>query len=555
MKAIRLAPAISILFLCFSFAACGSVGDGDKDVEISTDTVEDSGSTEDEGAPPTDEGPATDEGQTSACTDGCDEFSACDESTGECLFLLSGGMDCADGAECLSGTCEGSCGCDGNNGDYCHFGDTYCDDTGFCVEQQVGYSDCESGAECLSGGCTNDLCHCSAGECSEAQYCAEDGLCTDRKLGGLGCTKASECASHVCDNGICACNSEVGCPLQQVCEAGKCKFEGSVISLCSICSADQYCCELSLSDFCEPLGMVICNDRRAVDEACPNNSICDSGFCIKTGNGEVIETDLLNLSVEMGKCGCLINADCASGNCNTNTNECVGGAPLEICEACNPETDVCVSGASCLTTGVTSACVDYNTLNYGDTCCKTAQCKGSMMCADNGNGKKCYQGYGQACGPSNNCALGAATGIPAEDVATFCIPGLQVCNPSACVPGVGLCGPFDCVPTGSIEISYEDDEVNLPGPPIAHPAIRAALGNIWEEGEVFDPSVPFEDLLAGTPLPPALFWLPAVLQELATAHACMAPGTIPQGKHCLGTNHCQEGLTCKGLPFWAICLP
>jgi hypothetical protein len=168
--------------------------------------------------------------------------------------------------------------------------------------------------------------------------------------------------------------------------------------------------------------------------------------------------------------------------------------------------------------------------------------------------KKCYQGYGQACSPGKSCFYGAmADGIagpPEGDVGSICIPGLQVCNPSPCVPGLGLCGVYSCNPTGSIEISYEDDEVELPGDEALWSTWRTALSQIWDEGEIFDPSVPFTQIL-----PPKLLWLAPLLTEFAQAHACINPGSLSQGKVCIGTNHCEEGLTCKGFPFWSICVP
>jgi hypothetical protein len=70
--------------------------------------------------------------------------------------------------------------------------------------------------------------------------------------------------------------------------------------------------------------------------------------------------------------------------------------------------------------------------------------------------------------------------------------------------------------------------------------LKPLVDLFWDEGDIFDPSAP-----------PAA--LPASLA--LEAHACINPGSLSQGKACIGTNHCEEGLTCKGFPFWSICVP
>ena len=260
----------------------------------------------------------------------------------------------------------------------------------------------------------------------------------------------------------------------------------------------------------------------------------------------------------MGTCGCLTNSDCPSGHCNTDTKQCTGLTPSAICDSCDVEANNCDNGATCVanSTGTYPKCIIANSLNYGESCCKTQQCKGSAKCVDHGQGKKCYQGYGQACSPTKQCFYGSSVpgifGPPEGDVGSVCVPLLpfyNVCNPSPCIPGAGLCGIYSCNPTGTIEISYSDNEVSPP--PVADAtwnAVKNVLSSIWDEGETFDPSI-------SVVLPPELALFQPFLVELAQAHACINPGSIPEGGACIGTNHCKEGLTCKGIPFWSICVP
>jgi hypothetical protein len=102
--------------------------------------------------------------------------------------------------------------------------------------------------------------------------------------------------------------------------------------------------------------MSLCNDKRAVGEVCPYNGICASGYCHKTGDGEVIQ---IEVEVEMGTCGCLAASDCTSGTCNTDTHECTGLAPAGICEDCDVDANNCTNGATCVpnTSGLYPKCI------------------------------------------------------------------------------------------------------------------------------------------------------------------------------------------------------
>jgi hypothetical protein len=196
--------------------------------------------------------------------------------------------------------------------------------------------------------------------------------------------------------------------------------------------------------------------------------------------------------------------------------------------------------------------VNFDSKNYGEGCCKTAQCIGGMKCVNHGSGKKCYKGYGDACdinlvGFSDGdgyCFLDVFK-VDEGEAATLCFPFVERCNPAPCIPGENMCGVYSCNPIGSLEIQFYSWQLNL--------AVGAAQGwpFFWQEGDVIDIGGDFfpDFLMLGYPALNALF------VTFLNGHACINPGTIPENGWCIGTNHCQEGLTCKGIPFESKCKP
>jgi hypothetical protein len=504
----------------------------------------------DETTPPVDETTPPVDAVVGPCGGECASHLYCVAETGNCGLLIVGGEPCETDGSCHQGACNanGTCACNSDDPSSCqHPAQEYCDSFSVCAEKQNAGSPCAEAYECDNNNCTaSGGCGCVDGDCASNKYCDASALCAAKKNADEACTDGKECMSDTCNDGKCGCNNDVSCPNVHICDGGSCKLPGTQASgVCSPCAADQYC--VSQYDIWTALGLQLCNDKRQAGEDCAYNGLCTSGICDKSGEGQEIEVDLgfTTITIEIGVCGCLLDSDCpASNNCNEDTNQCAAVVAQNECTSCDPSIEGICGQNTCYTTGTTSACVDLKSKSYGDTCCKTVQCKSTMKCVNHGSGKKCYRGYGNACNfasqPENDGYCFLDIGIVDEgDGATVCFPFVKRCNPSPCIPGAGLCGLNSCNPIGTLEILYGSWVL-----PFAANIAQDFLD--WEEGDVIDIG---EDFVTGDPV------VDTLINQFVDGYACINPGTIPQGKFCIGTNHCQEGLTCKGIPFESKCLP
>ena len=538
---------LSINLFCFALSALHACGDTAISPNPSDTTTPPGDTTTPPGDTTTPPGDTTTVGPCGGCNEA---YSYCMEETNECTLKIVGGEPCESANTCFSGSCNenATCACNTDDPMSCQNAMAqYCDASGVCTQRKAAGATCAQSYECANNNCTaGGVCGCVDGDCAASEYCSADAACVAKKDADEGCASAKECKSDSCNNGKCGCNNDVSCPSVLICDGGSCDTPGVQASGdCDICADEQYC--IPQPGVYGPLGLNYCNDKRAAGEDCSHNGLCTSGICDKSGEGEEIEVEFggITVSLEIGSCGCLVDSDCSSNNCNEDTNQCVSVAAQNECTSCDPSIEGICGDNTCYTTGSSSACVNFDSKDYGETCCKTAQCKGGMKCVNHGSGKKCYKGYGQACDipnlPSNGdgyCFLDILK-VDEGEGATVCFPFVERCNPAPCVPGANLCGVHSCNPIGPLEIQYYSWQLSL-----AADFAQNVLG--WEEGDVIDIA---QDFTTGD------IAIDSMVNQFVDGYACINPGTVPENGWCIGTNHCQQGLTCKGIPFESKCKP
>jgi plastocyanin len=311
------------------------------------------------------------------------------------------------------------------SGDPCASGNgTKCDGSGACVE-------CLVGGDCASGVCQGNA--CVPAQCNDGQM---NGTETDVDCGGVACGGCAaggaclvngDCAGDDCTASVCVANCQDGAKNNAETDVD---CGGPVCGDCvngKMCGADGDC----MSGFCNTTtdlcAAPACND--GFQNGTETDLDCGGAACPDCANGD----------------DCLVDGDCASGYCDLSMMMCMqptcsdnvqngsesdvdcGGAACPDCpngDACVVDAD-CASGFCNTTTDVCAAptCNDGVT-NQNET---DIDCGGGT-CADCANGDDCL--VDDDC-TSNMCYSGACVAVVnACDVATATdmtsMPGVTV---------------------------------------------------------------------------------------------------------------------------------
>ena len=345
----------------------------------------------------------------------CDAKLSCVE--GSCV-PTGEAVNCDDGNECTTDTCEPSSGtcvyvnisgeCDDDN--LCTTADKCID--GICAGVSV---DCEDGDPCTTG----EICDAASGECLPGS-----GECP-------GCTAASDCPPALacggtweCTDGTCVYDGSAAVDCSDVatgpCETASCDSDSNncVVSTLSDgidcddgdqCTANDTC----VSGTCQAGATIDCNDS----QPCTNDS-CDPAIgCVNTAkSGDVCDDGS----------ACTLGDICDEGQCKST-------APID-CDDENPCTvDTCTPDAGCKSTPTPgSSCDDGDTCTQTDTCDASGQCIGTDNICECSKNVDCI-GVIDTCLGSPICVEGSCTADPST--AKECPISDDACQPFECSNG------------------------------------------------------------------------------------------------------------------------
>ena len=272
------------------------------------------------------------------------------------------------------------------------------------------------GGDPAAGASTTYICNGVAapllrGVCNANDACTS-GLC----LGGFCCATACDTADATC--GATACSAD-----------GACTYPRKGLR----CGAGQSCADATLTtNTCSGAG--VC---RTSVESCPNAFACASASsCLFScaDNSQCVDGFTCNLNhcvgaILPGGKGCSIDADCASGLCDGNSNVCC--ASSTPCPG--PVESQCSTGLS----------------EFGDTFCAA----GTGACGVEGQGQQCSACVGNSfaegtCDAVGQCQAGSFINGNCGNYACFIGPSGADCYED-CDTGVSPCGCTDnsqCAP-------------------------------------------------------------------------------------------------------------
>ncbi|MFC1610208.1 hypothetical protein ACFL6C_04570 [Myxococcota bacterium] len=373
----------------------------------------------------------------------------------------------------------------------------YCD-AGVCRPRQTLPQTCDSHSDCpgqycnvLTGDCVECLNedHCPVGQrCQSNWTCGSStGCVTDADCGGLRCNvssgqcvqclDASDCPpNHVCRDNACfvdenqnpgcadqtdcnpyglVCNTETGeceacevtdpltgadtCPADLVCDptTGRCSpgsgpgpgdgtcltpadcgGQACVIGMCMPCFMDELCLDFlnpvpKICDF--ETGMCIDPECETADQ-CPAGQGCYNGHC-----GECWDSS-----------ECRVGEVCVEGVCGpcTNSSQCPPG------EECNTDQGVCVPP-------------EPGTVEFGELCSGTGDCKSGLTCLDGGICTRTCIGSGA--GGDADCPSGYAC----QSFYDHALDGVTLCNSADQLGSAHPGHPFTQAPGESCESGNE----------------------------------------------------------------------------------------------------
>ncbi len=307
----------------------------------------------------------------------CLEGGECE--AGNCIQQVK---DCDDSLECTADSCDPSTGgcVNAPQGDGCGVdcdadtpcpGGEFCDDgfipggAGLCKPLKEDGVACKSTTECKSGLCGG----CVNGSVINAGWC----YTAASKIAGEGCKDDDECTSGSCTstcapfptNGACECVEDTDCPAADYCAPGSlggffannCKPKKGE---CGSCGDDGMC----TGDDCSADGACATPDSVASGGVCCDDQQCDGGFC----------EDAACIALKANDEPCVSNDECAGGLCSGIINAKCADKPAE-CSMCILDGG-CGTGAICATLGlpIGSFCIEPDSKDLGDACCKNAQC-------------------------------------------------------------------------------------------------------------------------------------------------------------------------------------
>lgn len=181
-------------------------------------------------------------------TPACIGVQSCDVS-GNCVTQMGArlGAGCNLSSDCLSGLCNGGCGCVSQAGEPCaedlECGSNLCDKATHLCRPCTSAADCRAGANCVTGRCqafageqADKSADCVAGTTYFRLMCTVDT--------NAMCTRHEECRSRNCKNGYCS----NPCTKDADCIAGSCEAQWNQCKLpkgarCVPGSAQQGACQ------------------------------------------------------------------------------------------------------------------------------------------------------------------------------------------------------------------------------------------------------------------------------------------------------------------------
>ncbi|MBZ5637609.1 MAG: hypothetical protein LAO51_02510 [Acidobacteriia bacterium] len=318
-----------------------------------------------------------------------------------------GGVYCAAGQRCVSGSCVcdatscpnsccsgGTCATPsvsacGGGGGACVTCDPITENS--CVN---GVCQCGSGLACSAGQqCVNGACVCNTASCPTG--CCSGTTCTTPSvsacgIGGVACLACGADADS-CVDGACQCGSAPACGAGQRCSNGTC--------VCDSVSCPNGCCSGSV---CTTPSVSACGTGGGACVTCDaiTANSCVNGVC-QCGSGPA----------------CSAGQQCVNGACVCNATSCASGCCSGTTCTAPPNPSACgIGGAACFDCGLT-----------GDACLGgVCRCDGGSAC---GSGQRCFNGT-CICDPIS-CPLG-------------CCSGTTCATPSASACGIGGVGCVNC---------------------------------------------------------------------------------------------------------------
>lgn len=479
-------PSIRLLLLLlpvFSFAACGSDGEGD-DPGPCHGVICQPGQDCKKGVCVDREDP-----EPSGCVSNMDcqhdpAGKLCDLETHACVQCLRT-MHCAEGRECVGGSCLGTvCSSDGD----CGGGTPHCNPAGDACVACLSDGQCADGERCEEGSCVAPPRSCEEdADCVEADpskpHCLSEGersFCVEC-LSSAGCAEGFDCRGGSCvdtacegpadclafpdlphcaeDGGCVACLENGHCEAGSLCVEGRCEKpfvchddgecagrpEGGACDRasgsCVQCVVDSHCAAGSVcgGNRCAPLA---CGDV----SDCPVGTRCDVLGCVPAGACNGHESCAFDPRAPFcgddGACvGCLADGDCGGDL------SCVAGACLMV-ESCRSDLD-CGGGLSC-TGGVCRSCRTDEQCPTG--VCLSGRCSDRPVCGADGDcaGGRCRGGSCVACVADLDCGQGRWC----EE--GRCAESSSCSEASDCGPGK-QCQGGTCVAAGCVDDGFEPD--------------------------------------------------------------------------------------------------
>jgi hypothetical protein len=441
------------------------------------------------------------------CSEPCGTVSDCADSTYACNGAILGG--CGPGVSCNTSSCTPQACTQDARGNYtCPGGGFFnCDrNSHLCVCQQDG--DCPTGALCVNNGQCGFFGTCSGTGAYDGANCTTTATCassTCETSGGntvetcvAGATATCPLANHVCNGTKCACAADSDCPTD-----GKCL---DAINNCpnpALCTAvagtlvDSAECTIATNNVC--FGNSTCGGVGAV-ETCRTKGTCSTtpvacaadtcGAAACTGNwlaGFNCPNSAATCSGTFTSQTCLCTADaqCASGKCINNGQNCPtpvcsgsGAADTGYCTIAGEPTTTCTNNNQCIQNGgsQTETCQTVKVcLPIGaDVChhdidCPSGKCVSSASnghcggllqgpCSGSGTADSAscqVAGAPATCTTNGQCTQLLGTVVESCSSEKLCEPapcsGTNPCpNGRTCVGGVCTCGnDNDCPGTAN----------------------------------------------------------------------------------------------------------
>ncbi|CAF3872679.1 unnamed protein product, partial [Adineta steineri] len=460
--------------------------------------------------------------QEPSCDDGNINQQETDVDCGgsPCTAKCGIGSVCSQNSDCANGNCHHTSmtcqnpSCDDGNINELE-GDIDCG--GPCITKCSIHSTCLVNADCANGNChhtskTCELPSCDDGNTNQQETDVDCGgsPCTARCGIGSACSQNSDCANgnchhtsmtcqpYSCDDGNtnegetdidCGGPCSTKCPLGEACSVNSDCANGNCHHTSKTCQNPS--CDdgnINQGESSIDCGGPVCGATCALGNTCSGNQDCANGNCHHTkltcelpscddGNKNEQEGDIDCGGPCAVKCGlhstCLLNTDCANGNCHHTSFTCERKSTLFLrshfgvpsCDDGNTnqqETDVDCGGSPCTARcNIGEACQSNSDCTNGN-CHATAKICDSPECSDgNKNNQETDVDCGGTC--AVKCDLTKGCLVNADCSNGNCHHTLNTCQPPSCDDGNKNQGEtdIDCGgPCGTTCILSETCSVN-----------------------------------------------------------------------------------------------